>query len=195
MRVGEAVPISYHGGEGIKRTAGKEFQEGFGAQMADAVHAGKAGPGLILHGTEDASGERAVCSWADAVSGLSTTVYQPQDFDPANPVYRVKTWDSEGNVTERMVDISKVDPGRSDTAEMFAYAAHLQASGKFEGALLKFMSAKAQSRTGQKGFGPESYGEKVNWVDVVREITQSQYDIGNLKGYLEWKMFLNILEG
>ena len=39
----------------------------------------------------------------------SLTVYQPNDFDPANPVYKVKAWDKDENVTERMVDVSKID--------------------------------------------------------------------------------------
>lgn len=39
----------------------------------------------------------------------SLTVYQPNDFEPAIPVYKVKAWDKDGNVTERMVDVSKID--------------------------------------------------------------------------------------
>lgn len=44
----------------------------------------------------------------------SLTVYQPNDFDPANPVYKVKAWDKDENVTERMVDVSKIDKKNSD---------------------------------------------------------------------------------
>ena len=36
------------------------------------------------------------------------TVYRPQGFDSANPVYKVKMWDESGKETEYMVDISKV---------------------------------------------------------------------------------------
>lgn len=44
----------------------------------------------------------------------SLTVYQPNDFEPAIPVYKVKAWDKDGNVTERMVDVSKIDKKTSD---------------------------------------------------------------------------------
>lgn len=73
------------------------------------------------------------------MSGSSISVYKTSDFDPANPVYKVKTWDREGNVTEQMVDVSKVDPKNCDTAEMYAYTANLKESGKgsFEDTVLK----------------------------------------------------------
>ena len=57
--------------------------------------------------------------------------FSSKDFDPAHPVYKVKVWDADGNVTERMVDISKVDPGNCDTVDMYAYAVLRQASAIF----------------------------------------------------------------
>ena len=83
-----------------------------------------------LHGAEEGSGDIAIGSWADVVSGSSISVCKTQDFDAANPVYKVKTWDRSGNVTEQMVDVSKVDPENCDTAEMYAYTAHLKEGGK-----------------------------------------------------------------
>ena len=81
-----------------------------------------------LHISNDTDGEAvgAICG-----SDYSMTVYQPKDFDPANPEYKVKVWDKEGNVTERMVDVSKVDTRSSDYVDMFAYASHLSASGEY----------------------------------------------------------------
>lgn len=193
MRVGGMVPVSYPGNEGVRRAGKNVPSEEFRTQMTDAVQAEGNSPAMTLHNETDETGAKAVSAWADLESGTSTTVYKPQDFDPANPVYRVKTWDSSGRVTERMVDISKVNPRSADTIEMFAYAAHLQESGDFQGALQKFMAAKSQSR--QNGSGQDDFSQKINWVEVVREITQSQYDIGNLQGYLEWKMFQRVLEG
>ncbi len=51
-----------------------------------------------LHISNDTDGEAvgATCG-----SDYSVTVYQPNDFDPANPVYKVKVWDKEGNVKGR----------------------------------------------------------------------------------------------
>ena len=46
----------------------------------------------------------------------------------------MKVWDKDGNVTERMVDVSKVDTTGSDYIDMFAYSSHLLASWKCPGA-------------------------------------------------------------
>jgi len=47
------------------------------------------------------TGDITISSWADVVSGLSISVYKTQGFDPGDPVYKVKTWDKAGNVTEQ----------------------------------------------------------------------------------------------
>ena len=101
-----------------RNVAGRNFAE----QAAQAT--------ATLHGAEEGSGDIAISSWADVVSGSSISVYKTQDFDAANPVYKVKTWDKSGNVMEQMVDVSKVDPENCDTAEMYAYTAHIKKAGK-----------------------------------------------------------------
>ncbi len=35
---------------------------------------------------------------------------------------------------------------------------------------------------------------KMNWVDLVKDIMQEQYNVGYMKGYMEWKWFLGLLE-
>ena len=99
----------------------------------------------ILHGSDEETGDIAICSGVDIENNSSITVYKTQDFDPDNPVYKVKTWDKDGNVTERMIDVSKVDPKSCDTAEMYAYTSNLKESGKgsFEDTVLKAAVAKA----------------------------------------------------
>lgn len=137
-----------------------------------------------------------VSSWADVVSGSSMSVYRPQDFDAENPVYKVRTWDRSGNVTEQTVDVSKVDPKNCDTAEMYAYTAHLKESGKgsFEDTVLKAAVAKAVKNAEQKSAGNWSFSKKTDWVKIVRDIMQSEYSYGDLKGYAEWGKFLGFLE-
>lgn len=149
-----------------------------------------------LHGADEGSGDIAVSSWADIVGGSSISVYKTPDFDPANPVYKVKTWDREGNVTEQMVDVSKVDPKNCDTAEMYAYTANLKESGKgsFEDTVLKAAVAKAVKNAEQRNAGSWSFSEKTDWVKIVNDIMQSEYQYGDLKGYMEWKKFLGFLE-
>ena len=149
---------------------------------------------IILHGEESAEDGKVVAAWACVTGNTSMTVYQPHDFDPAHPVYKVKVWDSHGNMTERMVDISEVDPADCDTIDMYAYSAWLSKSGKCPDALQKFMSAHAhhKDRGGKQGYG--SLFDKENWLEIIKEVMEMQYRAGNLKGYIDYKRFLGVLE-
>ena len=186
--IGAGYPTVGHETRKTERnTAGRNFAE----QITEAVQT------ATLHGAEEGSGDIAISSWADVVSGSSISVYKAQDFDAANPVYKVKTWDNKpGNVTEQMVDVSKVDPENCDTAEMYAYTAHLKESGKgsFEDTVLKAAVAKAVKNAEQRSVGLWNFSEKTDWVKIVNDIMQSEYQYGDLKGYMEWKKFLGFLE-
>lgn len=167
----------------------------FTKQMTEAAQA--AGQATaVLHGADEGSGDIAVSAWADVVSGSSISVYKTPDFDPENPVYKVKTWDKSGNVTEQMVDVSKVDPKNCDTAEMYAYTANLKESGNgsFEDTVLKAAVAKAVKNAEQRNSGSWNFSEKTDWVKIVNDIMQSEYRYGDLKGYMEWKKFLGLLD-
>ena len=61
-----------------------------------------------LHWFDTTEGDKPLGALGDK-GNSSITVYKPKDFDPENPVYKVKVWDADGNMTERMVDVSKVD--------------------------------------------------------------------------------------
>ena len=141
-------------------------------------------------------GQQSIQSGKIWTEPLTASVYKTQDFDPENPVYKVKTWDKSGNVTERMVDVSTVDPKNCDTAEMYAYTANLKESGKgsFEDTVLKAAVAKAASNAEQRNSGSFSFSTKMNWVDIVKYIMQSEYSYGDLKGYMEWQKFLGLLD-
>lgn len=76
---------------------------------------------------------------------------------------------------------------------LYAYTAYLDDTGEFEGALSKFISAKAQARTEEQNVGAYALTENFDWMEIIRRITQSQYDTNNLKGYMEWKKFLDYL--
>ncbi len=167
----------------------------FARQMTEAAQA--AGQATaVLHGADEGSGDIAVSAWADVVSGSSISVYKTQSFDPENPVYKVKTWDKSGNVTEQMVDVSKVDPKNCDTAEMYAYTVNLKESGKgsFEDTVLKAAVAKAVKNAEQRNAGSWSFSEKTDWIKIVNDIMQSEYRYGDLKSYMEWKKFLGFLD-
>lgn len=167
----------------------------FAKQAAEARQA-SGRVSATLHGADEGSGDIAVSSWADVVNGSSISVYKTQDFDSENPVYKVKIWDKAGNVTERMVDVSKVDPKNCDTAEMYAYTANLKESGKgsFEDTVLKAAVAKAVKNAEQRNAASWSFSDKTDWVKIVNDIMQSEYSYGDLKGYMEWKKFLGFLD-
>ena len=185
-------PIGYENKRSQRAASGSNFAK----EIASTAQADGAGATAALHGSIEETGDIAVSSWADMVNGSSTTVYKTKDFDPENPVYKVKTWDAAGNVTERMVDVSKIDPENCDTIELYAYTSHLKESGKgdFKETVLKAAVAKAVKNAEQKNSGSWNYSEKVNWVDTVKDFMQSAFDHGDLKGYMDWKTFLSFLE-
>lgn len=147
---------------------------------------------VVLHGADNLEGE-VVTAWANVVSGTSMTVYKPQGFDPANPVYKVKMWDASGKEQEFMVDISKVNPMDCNTIEMYAYSAHLSDSGECPDALERFLMAQAHYRDSIANYGCKNLFDRTNWLQVVKDVMQMQYKAGNLKGYLEYKGFLGFL--
>ena len=172
-----------------------EVGENFVKQAAGAVQA-SGQMTATLHGANKEVGDVTVFSGAEVVTGSSISVYRSQYFDSENPVYKVKIWDKSGNVTERIVDVSKVDPKNCDTAEMYAYTANLKESGKgsFEDTVLKAAVAKAVRNAEQKNSTLWSFSEKTDWVKIVNDIMQSEYSYGDLKGYMEWKKFLGFLD-
>ena len=163
-------------------------QSGFAGQMSNVGNTQSKGITLYISNTED--GE-AIGSMGNHDS--SVTVYKTKDFDPANPVYKVKIWDKDGNVTERMVDVSKVDTKNSDYIDMFAYSSHLSASGECPNAQSAFIRAGAN----QHGFDDKTYDNlfgMTDWISVLKNAMQTQYNAGNLKGYLDYKQFWDFLD-
>lgn len=192
MNIGGVSATGYPTGYEAGRTQRNPSADTFGSYVGKEKSAKASG--MTLHCYDGEAGDTAVGAWGNAADGSSVTVYKTSDFDPANPVYKVKIWDSQGNVTERMVDISKVNPAGCDAVDMWAYASHLSSSGEYPGAQQEFMMSNALHR-GEKG---DSYGtlfEKTDWLEVVRSAMKMQYDAGNLKGYLDYKKFLDFLEG
>lgn len=179
---------------GTRKAEKNTADGGFAKQVAEAAQA--AGQATaVLHGADKGTGDTAIFSCAEPVSGSSVTVYKTQDFNSENPVYKVKIWDKSGNVTERMVDVSKVDTKNCDTAEMYAFTAHLKESGKgsFEDTVLKAVVAKSV-KDAESSSGAWSFSQKFDWLKIVKDIMQSEYCYGDLKGYMEWKKFLGFLE-
>ena len=150
---------------------------------------------ITLRGAEEETGDSTIFSGAEIVSETSFSVYKTHNFEPDNPTYKVKIWDKDGNVTEQVVDVSTINPKNCNTIEMYAYTAHLKESGKgsFEDTVLKAAVAKSV-QDAESNSGTWSFFEKVDWVKVVNDIMESSYSCGDLKGYMEWKKFLDLLE-
>ncbi len=160
-------------------------------QMNNTVQTTQMASGTFeLHISNETDGESigAICG-----SDHSMTVYKPKDFNPANPVYKVKVWDQDGNITERMVDISKVDPKNSDYIDMFAYSSHLSASGEYPSALSDFTSG-ASNHHGPDSRSYDDLFKNTDWISALRDAMQAQYDAHNIEGYWQYKRFLDFLE-
>ena len=181
-------PVTYN----AEKAQITEHHKSFAKSMEEIIQ--ESGVGAI--GSVNESGDTVVFKMCDSVNDLQTVVYKTQDFDPENPVYKVKTWDTEGNVTERMIDVSKINTKNCDSFELFVYTSYLWDSGKADhGEIMrKFAMLWAVKNAGPNGLRPCDYSEKVNWVKEVQDTMQLQYDVGNLAGYMEWKKFLEFLE-
>ena len=169
----------------------RRARRNYADQMCNMVPAAQSSGGTFeLHISNDKDG-KSIGSMCGA--DYSLTVYQPKDFDPANPVYKVKVWDKDGNVTERMVDVSKVDTTGSDYIDMFAYSSHLLASWKCPGAQSAVIRAGANQHGADNRTHDDLFGMN-DWISVLKDAMQTQYDAGNLKGYLYYKQFLDFLD-
>lgn len=190
MAVSGIGATGYPIGHETRRTQKIVSDKNFAGQMSNTTSVQNSNQPMTLHWFDTKEGDTPIgaCGLAD---GSSTTVYKPVDFDPANPVYKVRIWDAAGNVTERMVDISKVDPKNCDEIDMFAYSSHLTVSGECPNAQSVFMSASGFHRSSNSG--ADSF-DKTNWLNVIKELMQMQYDAGNLQGYLYDKKFWDFLQ-
>lgn len=199
MYIGGINSLDYLNGYGIggmgQSIGGQIFAEYFQKAMAgtDSVRS-KASTELKLHGKADAdTGEQVVGSFVNVQTGTSSAIYKPKDFDASNPIYHVKTWDMDGNMTERMVDLSKFNSRNCDDVDMYTYSWHLNNSGQYPNAQLKFAVARAYQQSMLANNYSSYMPAKTNWVNVVNSLMQTQYDAGNLLGYMDYKKYLGFL--
>ncbi len=180
------LAAEYGAQKAARRTAGKSFS----GYMDNMVQKTQMPSGTFeLHISNDIDGK---VIGAGCGNDYSFTVYEPEDFDPDNPVYKMKVWDRDGNVTEQMADMSKVDSKNSDYLNMFAYSSYLTAMGMYPGAQSAFMGASAF----QYGMDGLSYGSlfgRTNWMNVLQNAMQTQYSAGNLQGYMNYKGYYDTL--
>lgn len=155
--------------------------------------------GFTLHIGSGENTDRMLSAVAGRGKG-GMTVFEPADFNPEQPMYKVCIWDKDGNMTERMVDLAKVDAHDSDQAEMFAYSCYLSDSGQYKEAAVTFMRARGYlyDNVSDGDMDTELTGTvaqtKRDWTKLAAFCMQMQYDGGNLKGYLEYKKFVDYFD-
>ena len=73
--------------------------------------------------------------------GTSASVFKADDYNPADPEYRVRYWDKEGNYTDTNVQINGVNPRNASYLEMLAYTTYSDVEGFMKNAFGDFMNA------------------------------------------------------
>lgn len=123
-------------------------------------------------------------------SGTKFSVYKTKDFDSENPVYKVKMQNQAGNITERLIDISKIDCSNCDMVEFYTYSASLKEEGK--GSFLDTVVKAAMSRAVEKREKLD-LNQKCDWTSNIREMMDSAYKHGDIKGFLDRKKYYDLL--
>ena len=118
--------------------------------------------------------------------GTSASVFQADDYNPADPEYRVRYWDKEGNYTDTMVKVNDIDPQNASYLEMLAYTSYSDVEGLTKNAFGDFMNA-ARGVNGNISYDADNIKEKKDYMSMVKELMQLQYDSNNLPGYLSYK--------
>lgn len=155
---------------------------------------------LVIHGIfgeTDSNGNTVVGAWGDPQTGTSTTVYKPADFDKNNPIYFIKIWDSQGNVTERNVNLNEIAVSNCDIFDFYAYSCYLSHSGKYPSAMQDFMGIYCHYK-GEEGFGKNLYKDmfaKIDWTFVIKSLMDMQYKCGNIKGYWDYRRLYSFYKG
>lgn len=149
-----------------------------------------------FHTELDEDCEKLVGASLDNRNGNAISVFKPKNFDEENPMYKVKTWDAYGNMEEKYIKVSEVDPKNADYDEMFAYTSYLSDSGKYPDAQQRFMMARAVEEAVRDYNGvprDDLYNAKTNWVEMVKKAMDMQFNCGNKEGYLKFKGFWDYL--
>lgn len=173
----------------VKNNSGKSF----GAAIGNVTD--MSSPNLTLHMSKEGDAEKSVGSWANPNAGRSITLYQPQDYDPANPVYKMKVWDMDDNLLEeRFIDINSIDPNNADSYEMYALSVYGEKSGKCPDAVARFTMMHAKQEIEQTAqYGSYSLDTREDWIGILNDILKEQLDMGFMDGYLKNKAYLDFL--
>lgn len=99
---------------GIKRNTAKA--NGMNSGLLSNVSSTSSNITLHMSGTEDSGNALTAVGFPD---GSSASVYKSDAYDSANPEYRVRYWDKEGNYTDTNVQINDVDPRNASYTSLY----------------------------------------------------------------------------
>lgn len=170
-----------------------QYQKNSASNIQTAGAMGTASSNLTLHiGSEDSADGKALGA-IGFPDGSSTSVFKGEAYTEDNPVFKVKTWDAEGNVTEALIDASKVDPYNATLQEMMVLNANRRLNGEetFEDGLL--YTAGLINGDGARA-SYRDFFTKADWVSKIADCMDMQYQLGNMEGYLRYKKAYEILK-
>ena len=154
------VYVAYNYTNKLQNDSGKTF----GATIGNVTKMPSSN--LTLHMSKEADAEKSVGSWANANTGQSITIYQPQDYNPGN----------------------------ADSYEMYALSVYGEKSGKCPDAVARFTMMHAKQEAEQRAqSGSYDLGARENWSVILKNLVKEQYEIGFMEGYLKNKAYLDFL--
>ena len=90
-----------------------------------------------------------------------------------------------GDMKELKLDPRNIDPRNSDFAEMYAYSCYLSDTGANDDSPATFAKLTSDYRMSEF-----DTAEKRDWIELAEMSMQSHYRAGNLKDYMDIRMFI-----
>ena len=171
-------------------------QKAWETAIKDASHAQKIKEslgGITLYSQDNSTGKKALSS-IGFPNGESISIFEVDDFSKENPIYMVKHWDENGVESEYIINPHEVDPKDASYLEMAAYTTYLDETGQTEDAFGRFVGAA-------NGVNEESVTDvldmtdKKDFLSMIYNYMQMQYDANNLEGYLSLKSLYDCMTG
>ena len=147
----------------------------------------------VLHMGSEESKDGKALGMLGFPDGSSSSVFKGEGYTTDNPIFKVKTWDAKGSMTETEIDASKVDPANASLQEMMALNAYRQLNGGESFGNELMMSAGRLHEDGTAS-GYDDFFSKGNWIAEWKDFMEMQYQLGNMPGYLRYKRAVMLLQ-
>lgn len=149
--------------------------------------------GITLYSQDNSTGKKALSS-VGFPNGESISVFEADDFSKENPIYNVKYWNESGIESEYIIDPRKVNPENASYLEMAAYTTYLDETGQTEDAFGRFVGA-ANGANEESVTDVLDMTDKKDFLSMIYDYMQMQYDANNLEGYLSLKSLYDCMTG